>query len=81
MTREELIEALADKEHASWSHWMHHLFSKGTFHIDGSFTIEADSVYRWLQQAETPYAELTEPEKQSDRNEVAKIIPIIEAYR
>src|SRR5690349_13503273 len=28
MSREELIERLADKEHASWARWMGYLFSK-----------------------------------------------------
>jgi len=80
MTHEELVEALADKEHDSWSRWMDYLFSKGQLHSDGSFTIEAASVERWRRQAETPYVALTEREKDSDRSEVRRILPIIEIY-
>lgn len=80
MTREELIERLAHAEHASWAHWMGYLFTKGRFNADGSFTIDAVSVRHWRRQVQTAYEHLTEHEKQSDRAEVCKIIPIIEAY-
>lgn len=80
MTKQELIERLADAEHASWAHWMDYLFSKGRFNSDGSFTIEAEAVGRWKRQSMTLYADLTDGEQQSDRDEVHKIIPIIETY-
>ena len=81
MEREELIEQLAEKEHGSWSHWMKYLFSKCTANGDGSVTIPPDLVERWKQQAETPYTDLSEREKQSDRNRVKLILPIIEVYQ
>jgi hypothetical protein len=31
MDKSELIEQLADKEHASWARWMEYLFSKCNF--------------------------------------------------
>jgi hypothetical protein len=80
MTEEELIEQLADKEHASWARWMRYVFDLGKTNEDGSFTIPAASASRWLRQANTDYKELSEQEKQSDRNEVAHILSIIHEY-
>ena len=80
MTKEELVEKLADKERASWARWMAYLFSKCEDNPDGSITIPARLVDRWQRQIDTPYAELTEQEKQSDRDEVSYIMPIIEEY-
>lgn len=81
MNRSQLIEALADAEHASWAHWMNYLFSqcsqpKGTNYL----IIPGLLVERWKRQAATSYAELTEQEKQSDRDEVRKILPLIDTY-
>ncbi len=81
MDKQELIEQLAEKEHASWSHWMTYLFAQSTANPDGSATIPEDLVERWQRQAQTNYSDLTEREKQSDRNRVEKILPIIEEYR
>jgi hypothetical protein len=80
MTEQELIEQLADKEHASWANWMLYLFSKSEINPDGSVTIPPGLVERWQRQSETDYADLSEKEKQSDRDEVARILPIIEEY-
>jgi hypothetical protein len=79
MTEHELIERLADKEHASWARWMHYLFSKCD-PLLGSLVIPVQLVNHWKRQIETPYTELSEQEKQSDRNEVAHILPIIKEY-
>ena len=85
MTEAELVEHLADKEHASWARWMKYLFSVcGGLPVGAGLyrdiTIPAALVMRWDRQADTPYAELSEPEKQSDRDEVAHILPIIREY-
>jgi hypothetical protein len=76
---EDLIEKLADAEHASWARWMDYLFGRCYPEIDGSLMIPADLVARWQRQVATPYADLGESEKQSDRNEVAHIVPFIAA--
>lgn len=89
MTRDELIEQLADKEHASWARWMDYLFSKCEDHFDDEegFSyykgkiIPPDLIEHWQRQIDTPYEQLSEREKQSDRDEVAHILPIIEEYR
>lgn len=77
-----LVEQLAEKEHASWSHWMSYLFKQCAENPgDGSMTIPPDLVARWYRQMGTSYADLTEREKQSDRNRVYRILPIVEAYK
>ncbi len=80
MTESELIEQLADKEHASWAHWMEYLFSKCTSTVHGDAVIPMKLALRWRLQADTPYERLSEQEKQSDRDEVAHILPIIKEY-
>ena len=80
MTETDLIEALAYAEHASWSHWMSYLFSRCERLPDGSMVIPAHLVEHWQRQVATPYAELSEREKQSDRDEVAKILPILRQF-
>lgn|GEM_PF-6872315 len=78
--RDHLVEALAAAEHASWAHWQAYLFSCCERLPDGSLVIPAEKADRWQRQIETPYADLSEREKQSDRDEVAKILPLIDTY-
>lgn len=73
----ELIERLAEAEHASWARWMDYLFSRSLTCQDGSVVIPGDLVRRWQIQARTPYADLSEREKESDRAEVRLILPAI----
>ncbi len=80
MTEEELIERLAECEHASWARWQAYLHSICARNPDGSLTIPADRVRRWERQIATPYAELSEAEKQSDRDEVVRLLPLIQEY-
>ncbi len=80
MDKSELLEQLADKAHASWAHWMEYLFSQCLTDDLGEKIIPAHLVKHWQRQIETPYVGLTEREKQSDRDEVAHIMPIIDAY-
>lgn len=81
MNEEELIEALADKEHESWARWMRYLFSQGAMNENDDFVIPAKLERRWAKQAYTDYAHLSEAEKQSDRNEVEHILPIIRRFK
>lgn len=80
MNEQELIERLADKEHASWARWMTYLFSQCEKQEDGSLRIPSALVKHWQQEIDTPYSELPERYKQSDRNEVAHILPIIAEF-
>lgn len=74
-----LIETLAAIEHERWSGWMRHLFSKCVFvEYDGGENVAAQIPHkwreRWAQQMNTPYSELSEEEKESDRREVRKTL-------
>lgn len=72
-----LQEQVADYAHEAWSGWMRYLFEKSTRQDDGTVVIPASLVERWTRQMQTPYAELPESEKASDRKEARKIIYII----
>lgn len=80
MTEQELIERLACAEHDSWSRWMLWLFTRCVANPDGSATIPAALVERWMRQAYTAYDDLSEEEKHSDRTEVMHILPIIKDF-
>lgn len=86
MTRDELIEALSSLEHESWANWQKHLHSKCLDHFEwdndtvssdltGGLVIPAGYVESLERQIATPYAELSEQEKQYDRDEVMKTLP------
>lgn len=72
-----LIETLAAVEHERWSHWQRYMHGKGVSRPDGSLVIPADLVRRWQKQIDTPYAELSAEEKESDREQVRKYVPLI----
>jgi hypothetical protein len=72
-----VVEELACAEHARWAKWQAHLHGRCIRNPDGSLTIPADLVARWERQIATPYAELTEREKDSDREQVAAVLPIL----
>ncbi len=77
---EQLIEQLAAIEHARWAHWQRYVHDQCEPQENGSLVIPADLVERWEAQIETPYADLTEREKDSDREQVQKYLPtVIEA--
>jgi hypothetical protein len=81
MTKEELIEQLANKEHASWARWQSYLFSKCNRNENGELVIPEPLVWHWQRQIDTPYEQLSEREQQSDRDEVAHILPILDAWK
>jgi hypothetical protein len=73
----DLLEALASVEHERWSHWQRYVHSKCVRGIDGSLTIPAELVARWTAQMDAPYAELSDEEKESDREQVRRYLPLI----
>jgi hypothetical protein len=73
----QLTEQLAAAEHERWAHWQRYVHSKGLQQPDGSIVLPADLVSRWEQQIATQYAQLTEQEKESDRDQVRKYLPLI----
>ena len=66
------MELQADVEHEIWSSWMRYMFTCGTINDDGTWTMPKGKVERWQRQMKTPYSELTEREKDSDREQVRK---------
>ncbi len=70
----EILETIAAVEHERWSHWQKYLHAQCTPNPDGSLTIPAAEVQRWSLQMETAYADLTEAEKDSDREQAREYL-------
>lgn len=81
---EELREKLAAIEHERWADWQRWVHECGTmdWNQDGEqvLTIPLEHIQRWERQIATPYAELTEEEKQSDREQVDRYLHLITTY-
>jgi len=75
---ESILEELATIEHERWSTWQAHLHSQGLRQPDGSLVLPAELVARWERQIRTPYDQLTDAEKESDRDQVRRYLPTIE---
>lgn len=75
-------EKLAEYAHTAWSGWMVYLFEKceGGGTVDGvepiPVVIPGWAVERWQRQMNTPYADLPENEKESDRAEADRMLAI-----
>jgi len=65
---EKLIEKLAALEHDQWAHWTKYMLANMT----------DENIARWKEQIDTPYSELSEKEKDSDREWAQKVLDIIE---
>jgi hypothetical protein len=76
----DLIEQLAAIEHSRWSDWQRYCHQCGHRNPDGSITLDAGTVGHWERQIATPYADLSEREKESDREQVRRYIAIVEAH-
>jgi hypothetical protein len=74
-----LLEELSAIEHGRWAHWQRYVHSKCEPKPDGALLIPADLVARWEAQIDTPYSELSEVEKESDRDQVRRYLPAIVA--
>jgi len=72
-----MLERMADAVHDIWAKWMQWQFTKGFGGPRGQFTIDSSSVMRWMRQMETPYAELSESEKTSDRDIARRYLRLI----
>ena len=77
---ETLFEALAAKEHERWAHWQKYVHRQGLRMPDGSITLPAELVSRWDRQIHTAYADLSDDEKESDREQVRKYFQLILEY-
>jgi len=86
---EEFREKLAALCHDQWVHWMSYLFSKCANELDdyvfsrtptGNKIILRSLVEHWQKQMQTPYAELSEKEKESDREQADKFLEVINEF-
>jgi len=69
----DIIEHFANLEHERWSKWQKYMHSKFVEHSDGKgdyVCLPTELFRRWERQINTPYADLSEQEKQSDREQV-----------
>ena len=80
MQNKNLIEQLASIEHDRWAHWQEYMHSQCTVNGDGSLTIPKELVARWEKQINTKFIDLSESEKQSDRDQVLKYLPTIDLF-
>ncbi len=74
-----ILERDAAIQHDIWSHWMKYFFSCVEKYVDlpnkcVGTSINDEKVARWMKQMNTKYADLTEEEKESDRNIVRRFI-------
>ena len=77
MSDNELREALAAASHEIWADWMVYLFST-CYQIDGAgLGIHTNYLFNWKRQILTPYANLTEREKDLDREQADKILKVL----
>lgn len=75
----DLREQLAALAHEQWSGWMRYLFGCLEYAADADAEprlITLSSYERWKRQTRTPYAELTEAEKESDRKEADRVLAL-----
>ena len=81
---ENLLEDLAELEHQQWAHWTKYMLNRLEqleAEIDGKAPYDAllelaQQKQNWKRQIATPYSELTEKEKDSDRIWAAKSLEI-----
>lgn len=71
------VERLAAIEHERWAHWQRYVHDQCERREDGSLVVPAELVARWETQVATPYAELSEQEQESDRDQVRKYLPAV----
>ena len=66
MVTSDIIERLAAHEHEQWAHWTRYMLDNLT----------EENIARWRQQIETDYQDLSESEKESDREWARKAIEV-----
>lgn len=86
MKNEELFEKLAAIEHERWADWQRYVHSKCVRVIDveedgtetlREVTLPVELFQHWERQINTPYDELTEDEKDADRDQVHRYWDLI----
>jgi len=65
-----LYNELAELEHQQWAHWTKYMLDNLT----------PENIDRWKKQIETPYVELSEKEKESDREWTENVLTIVRKH-
>ena len=71
------LEKKAAEVHEIWAHWMDHFFKKFCDSMGSGcavFTVPMPIYMRWLDQIKTAYNDLTEKEKESDRDIARRLL-------
>jgi hypothetical protein len=74
----ELREQLASLAHHQWAEWMRYLFSKCDEDENGNLRIPHGYVENLRRQMETPYAELSEAERELDLKEADRVLHLVQ---
>lgn len=77
LTSADLLETLAGVEHERWAHWQEYMHAQCHRTEDGSLIIPAELAKRWTNQITTAYEDLSETEKDSDREQVQRYLRVI----
>jgi hypothetical protein len=72
-----LLEKLAELEHKQWCHWMKYQHGLRKSMVG---YVYAQKYKGWLKLARTPYSELSEDKKESDREWARKVLEILEEF-
>ena len=64
-------EKLAELEHEQWAHWTEYMLAN----------MNEENINKWRRQAGTPYDQLSEKEKDSDRNWADKALRLLDELR
>lgn len=78
-TLDAMLEQLASVEHERWAHWQRYMHGQGTLCADGSLLLPKELVQRWETQMATDYVNLSDQEKDSDREQVRRYLDLIKA--
>jgi len=74
----ELFEKLAAIEHERWADWQKYMHAQCVGHDAESVLLPRISYDHWERQIATAYDDLSEAEKESDRDQVRRYWPMIE---
>ncbi len=66
----DIKERLAELEHQQWAYWTQYMLDNLT----------PENIERWRREIDTPYSDLSDIEKESDRRWADKVLEIIKSY-
>ena len=72
----QLMEWLASIEHQRWADWQKYVHSKLIRGNSTCMEMHIDDYKHWERQIQTNYCDLSEKEKESDRGQVRRYLPI-----